>query len=128
MLFTTVQQTLLLAAASTLATAKNIKVQVGAGGLNYSPDTITADVGDVVDFTFTGKVHDVVSGPFGSPCQPATSGGFYSGFMQDASSSSVRSPLSPTLNETLTRVPHGYSTSMFPNLQHHNTLQLFYIN
>jgi plastocyanin len=57
--------TLALAA---LALAETHQVQVGPG-LSYSPDTLTAAEGDIVQFTF-GSGHDVVSGSFDSPCQP----------------------------------------------------------
>jgi plastocyanin len=51
------------------------QVTVGPG-LSYSPDTVTAAEGDIVQFTF-GAGHNVVSGSFDSPCQP--NGQIYSG-------------------------------------------------
>ncbi|KAH7024628.1 Cupredoxin [Microdochium trichocladiopsis] len=91
MLFNTLQQTLLLVAGSSLAAAKTIKIQVGAPGqLIFTPNNATAAVGDVIDFQFAGKVHDVVQGPFASPCEPVKTGGFYSGFQQDATAQSQK--------------------------------------
>ena len=58
-----------------LALAETHQVQVGPGN-NYSPDTLTAAAGDIVQFTF-GSGHNVVSGPFDQPCQP--DGTVYSG-------------------------------------------------
>ena len=51
-----------------LALAETFEVQVGPGN-NYSPDSITAAEGDIVQFSF-GSGHNVVSGPFDQPCQP----------------------------------------------------------
>ncbi|KAI5456942.1 Cupredoxin [Mariannaea sp. PMI_226] len=60
------------------ASAETIKVEVGKGGLQFSPNSIKAAKGDTVEFHFDGA-HSVVSGPFASPCTPASSGGFFSG-------------------------------------------------
>ena len=69
-----------VAAAVTGASAKTIQVMVGKSGLNFSPDTITADMGDTIEFLFFSSIHSVAMGDFSSACQPAKSGGFYSGF------------------------------------------------
>ena len=37
-----------------LANAANFQVNVGQGGLVYSPNTVTANVGDTVEFVFDG--------------------------------------------------------------------------
>ena len=60
------------------ATAKTIVVEVGKGGLTFSPDSIKAAVGDVVQFHFN-SMHSVVAGDFKKPCTPVANGGFYSG-------------------------------------------------
>jgi plastocyanin len=46
---------IILAAAST-ASAATIQVEVGKAGLTFSPNDITAAVGDSVEFTFFPKV------------------------------------------------------------------------
>lgn len=74
-----------VAALSAIASAATHQVQVGPG-LSYSPDSLTASDGDVVQFTF-GSGHDVVSGSLDSPCQP--SGGVYSGMPNDGDVFSV---------------------------------------
>lgn len=79
----------LLLATGTLAAAKSITIQVGGGGLDYSPESTTAAVGDTIDFVFRGRSHDVVQGAFDKPCQAVTQGGFNSGFFSDATSSAV---------------------------------------
>ncbi|RMZ89435.1 hypothetical protein DV736_g3345, partial [Chaetothyriales sp. CBS 134916] len=58
-----------------MVAAETHQVTVGPG-LSYSPDSLTAAKGDVVEFTF-GQGHDVVSGSFDSPCQ--NDGKIYSG-------------------------------------------------
>ncbi|RMZ79888.1 hypothetical protein DV738_g2941, partial [Chaetothyriales sp. CBS 135597] len=50
-----------------LVAAETHQVTVGPG-LSYTPDSLTAAEGDVVEFTF-GQGHDVVSGKFDQPCQ-----------------------------------------------------------
>lgn len=86
-------QWIIVAGLAVQTTAKTIQIQVGSTGLNFSPNSISASQGDVLEFTFeAGGNHSVVMGDFNSACQPATSGGFFSGFM---ASSTVRpNPLS----------------------------------
>lgn len=64
--------------AAVTASAAVIRVEVGQNGIRYTPDTIKANKGDIVDFHFDG-MHTVVAGDFNKPCTPVTSGGFYSG-------------------------------------------------
>lgn len=59
------------------ATAATISVDVGKGGLTFTPDSITAAKGDIVEFHFVGGYHDVVKGDFDKPCVPSV-GGFAS--------------------------------------------------
>lgn len=54
-------------------------VQVGNGGLNYSPNDFSANVGDTVEFHFFGPEHSVAQSTFASPCQPANNQAFFSG-------------------------------------------------
>lgn len=54
-------------------------VQVGANGLVFTPDTITAPIGSQVQFNFYPRNHSVVSSVFGNPCQP--DGRIFSGYM-----------------------------------------------
>ena len=70
--------TALMAAATNAAT---IRVDVGKSGFTFSPNTITAAKGDILDFHFFAINHSVVAGDFSKPCQPADTGGFFSGFM-----------------------------------------------
>lgn len=59
-----------LTTSSLLATAFAATIDVTVGpNLRYSPSSVTAAVGDVIAFQFTGG-HSVVSGPFNSPCNP----------------------------------------------------------
>jgi plastocyanin len=54
-------------------------VQVGASGFVYSPDSVTAAKGDILEFHFTGtNLHDVVQGTFSNPC--SNNDGIYSGY------------------------------------------------
>lgn len=75
-------------AASTMA-ATTIRIDVGQNGLSFTPNTVTAAVGDILEYHFHPPMHSVVQGDFGSPCQPAKSGGFYSGFVTVSSGEAV---------------------------------------
>ncbi len=80
-----------------VASAKTIPVDVGpSGALSFSPSTITgAAAGDVLEFHFHPINHSVVMSDFDTPCVPAKSGGFYSGFMPVSSGEGVCSPPPP---------------------------------
>ncbi|WQF80664.1 Putative cupredoxin [Colletotrichum destructivum] len=63
-------------------------VKVGDGGLTFEPNSLTAAVGDVVEFHFYPRAHSVAQSAFDSPCQPLANGtatGFFSGPVQVAS-------------------------------------------
>jgi len=68
------------------AAAATHSVDVGLNGFAYTPNSITAAAGDIVQFTFHPKNHTVTQSSFASPCTPlvnATTGqtGFESPFM-----------------------------------------------
>lgn len=71
-------QALPLLAILPLSFAKVITVDVGKGGLVFSPDTITAEKGDSIEFTFYPQSHTVVESTFDKPCN-YKSGGIFSG-------------------------------------------------
>ncbi|MCJ1355353.1 MAG: hypothetical protein MMC33_005344 [Icmadophila ericetorum] len=58
------------------------QVTVGSGGLlAFNPDSITAAVGDMVEFTFYPENHTVAQSSFAAPCVPLAGGlGLFSGF------------------------------------------------
>ncbi|KAK7463719.1 hypothetical protein VKT23_005655 [Stygiomarasmius scandens] len=63
-----------------LAFAAIHDIQVGADGLSFTPEAISAEVGDQVVFHFVSKNHTATQSSFDSPCGPKE-GGFNSGFM-----------------------------------------------
>jgi len=67
----------LLFLASTAVAASVHQVQVGQGGLKFTPSTITAAKGDVVIFTLNPG-HNIATGPFDKPCSPGD-GSLFSG-------------------------------------------------
>ncbi|EXF77868.1 hypothetical protein CFIO01_04122 [Colletotrichum fioriniae PJ7] len=76
------------AASSSSSIAGVHVVKVGDGGLTFEPNSVTAAVGDVVEFHFYPRAHSVAQSAFDSPCQPLTNGsttGFFSGPVQVAS-------------------------------------------
>ncbi|KAF3918447.1 hypothetical protein ABW21_db0202241 [Orbilia brochopaga] len=66
------------------AAASTHTVNVGAGGLVFSPDTITAAKGDTVQFVFAGGNHTVTQADFNNPCNPSNNA-FTSGFTGSSS-------------------------------------------
>ncbi|RFU78791.1 hypothetical protein TARUN_3436 [Trichoderma arundinaceum] len=76
---------LAVATLSAVASAKTIRVDVGQGGLNFSPNNIQANVGDILAFWYHPINHSVVAADFASPCKPKAEGGFYSGFFPTSS-------------------------------------------
>ncbi|KAI1608579.1 hypothetical protein EDD36DRAFT_104183 [Exophiala viscosa] len=70
------------ASASTSSASGVHSVKVGPG-LTFSPDTVTAAMGDWVEFTF-GEGHSVAQSSFANPCQPMNGSSYvYSGFPGD---------------------------------------------
>lgn len=60
------------------------KISVGQGDqLVFSPDSIMANVGDLVEFQFVDDGHSVALGDFSNPCMPKDSSAFFSGFPVD---------------------------------------------
>lgn len=79
--YTTTAALVALAAFSGGVSATVIPVAVGQSGLSFSPSSVMAQVGDVIEYQFFPPNHSVVmGGGLGSPCSPATTGGFFSGF------------------------------------------------
>ncbi|KAG6853923.1 hypothetical protein C0991_012413 [Blastosporella zonata] len=61
------------AALVSMVAAETITVMVGQNGtLAYSPESITANAGDVVNFQFLSKNHTVTQSSFANPCAPLT--------------------------------------------------------
>ncbi|KAH8819402.1 hypothetical protein F5884DRAFT_743815 [Xylogone sp. PMI_703] len=79
--------TLALALLAGGASATTFRVDVGSGGtLTFSPDTVVAAVGDIIEYHFFPKNHSVVQGSFNTPCQTGSvTNGFFSGFHPTAS-------------------------------------------
>jgi plastocyanin len=50
------------------ASAASIVVNAGQNGFTYTPNTLTANVGDTVEFHFFTNFHTVVQGDFDTPC------------------------------------------------------------
>lgn len=75
----------LLVALAATAAAKTVVITAGSGGFVFSPDSATADVGDILEFHFVGSIHTAVQGDFGSPCAQSSTG-FDSGKISSVSS------------------------------------------
>lgn len=49
------------------ASAKMIDIAIGEGGLKYSPDSVTAEMGDVLKFNWPSSIpHNVLSSDYNS--------------------------------------------------------------
>jgi len=60
-------------------------VTVGNGELAFNPSSLTANVGDKVEFQFYPKTHSVAQAAFAKPCQPLNTTSFFSGGFTTAS-------------------------------------------
>lgn len=71
------------------------KVTVGgSAGLVYSPNQITAAVGDMVQFNFETKNHTVTQSAFTTPCEKLAGGmGVDSGFMPNPNNTMSPPPM-----------------------------------
>ncbi|KPI41884.1 uncharacterized protein AB675_5610 [Cyphellophora attinorum] len=83
------------AAASSAPAAGVHVVDVGKTGFNFMPSSLTAKVGDQVEFHFDNPTHSVAQSVFNSPCAPSGPTGFWSGFPNDLSK-----PFTITINST----------------------------
>jgi plastocyanin len=64
-----------------VACAETINVMVGMNeSLSYTPSEVTAQVGDVIAFTFVSKNHTVTQSSFADPCTNLSATGLDSGF------------------------------------------------
>ena len=68
-----------------LGHAKTIKIS--AKDMVFEPEAVNATAGDVLEFHFLAHNHSVVMGDYSKPCEPAASGGFFSGFWPEMTGS-----------------------------------------
>ncbi|KAG9565700.1 hypothetical protein KCU71_g6419, partial [Aureobasidium melanogenum] len=80
------------------AYAASHSVDVGEGGLVFSPNSTTAAVGDTVTFHFYTRAHGVARSSYTGPCA-AIDNGFNSGFVRVASGESATT-FTITINNT----------------------------
>ena len=73
-----------------------ITVDVGANGFVFSPDTVTANAGDVIEFVISSG-HSVAQSSFDNPCHPISAAAIYSGFTSNGAIFSVTVNSSDTL-------------------------------
>jgi len=78
----------LLTLAST-ALAASHRIDVGKSGLTFTPDSVTAAVGDTLEFHFVGGTHDAVTNDYGTPCTPSATGERFSSGVQAGSATNV---------------------------------------
>jgi len=88
-----------LLAAPLLTRAETHMVDVGANGLTFTPEALSAAIGDTVIFTFKAKNHTATQSSFASPCGPMP-GGFDSGFMPVANGTTDFPTFSYTVQAT----------------------------
>lgn len=74
-------------ASVSLVVAETIVIK--AENLDFQPANVNASAGDILEFHFGPNNHSVVMGDMDNPCQPASDGGFYSGFLPVSSGESV---------------------------------------
>jgi plastocyanin len=81
---------------SAQTTVHVVRVSSSNNTLQYFPNTVTAAVGDMVQFQFAAGNHTVTQSTFAQPCQPIALNsnvtGFFSGFMPVASGGGTSTP------------------------------------
>jgi len=69
------------------------RVNVGEDGLAFNPNSITAAVGDIVEFYFYPNNHSVAEGDFNTPCSAGSiANPIFSGFIPSSYGEAVSSP------------------------------------
>lgn len=79
-------------ASPSLTTAKTVVIRSTAESPFFDPTNTTADVGDILEFHFKAHNRSIVRGDYDRPCQPAATGGFYSGFFVEENNAENVSP------------------------------------
>jgi len=74
--------------ASLVSAQTTHNITVGLGGLVYTPNQVTAAVGDTLSFEFHPANHTLTQSTFAAPCSPLA-GGVTSGFMPVAASTTA---------------------------------------
>ncbi|RDB22284.1 hypothetical protein Hypma_010577 [Hypsizygus marmoreus] len=59
-------------ASAAAVSAANLQVLVGDGGLTFTPPSVVAASGDIINFEFRSKNHSVTQSTFANPCQLQT--------------------------------------------------------
>lgn len=62
-------------------TTRLIPILVGGSTLTFTPNSVVAQPGDVLQFQFGARNHTVTQSAQSSPCQPLANGGVHSGFI-----------------------------------------------
>ncbi|KAG8876031.1 hypothetical protein FRB98_007503 [Tulasnella sp. 332] len=81
------------------APATHTVVVGGSAGIVYTPNSITANPGDTVQFQFQVKNHTLTQSTFAAPCAEKA-GGFDSGFMPVAATDTTFPTYTITVNDT----------------------------
>ncbi|KAF9014064.1 hypothetical protein BDQ17DRAFT_439563 [Cyathus striatus] len=81
--------------------AADILISVGDGGLAFNPTSVTANVGDSLQFQFVSGNHSVAQSTFPAPCT-LSPGGIVSGFMNVTQGQASVPQWSVLVNDTST--------------------------
>ncbi|KAK0714765.1 Cupredoxin [Lasiosphaeris hirsuta] len=74
-------------------------ISIIAKDFAFDPEIANAAVGDILEFHFLPRNHSVAMGDFDNPCQPAATGGFFSGFLPAATGENSQT-FRVTINDT----------------------------
>ncbi|KAI9053979.1 hypothetical protein LZ554_002923 [Drepanopeziza brunnea f. sp. 'monogermtubi'] len=87
------------AAVTSSASSPIHSVTVGKSGLVFDPSTITAQVGDKIEFHFFPSRHSVAQSSFAKPCEPLNATSFFSGGVSTAAGENANT-FTITVNDT----------------------------
>ncbi|RDW95364.1 hypothetical protein BP5796_01127 [Coleophoma crateriformis] len=87
-------------AAAAVASGSIQTVSVGEDGLVFTPNTLTAAVGSMVQFEFYPPSHSVAQSSFENPCAPLNSSAFFSGGFTTTGNGPNATTFTITINDT----------------------------
>jgi plastocyanin len=87
--------------ASAVQGVTTIKVSNANGDLAFTPDSVNASVGSMVEFVFYPPTHSIAQASFASPCEPlANNTGFFSGAIQTTTGPNTAKVFTIMVNDT----------------------------
>lgn len=117
-----------LVSAAAVASAANVTVLVGDGGLVFNPTSVNVNAGDTINFEFRAKNHSVTQSTFANPCakQTTPAPGIDSGFQPVAAGATTFPTWSITIQNA--SAPLWFYCAQTAPANHCNAGMVFAVN